>query len=752
MRTLPSQLGEHTESSSVRSSSPGSEGALRQQLESTRRLLHALSQVHAELITGGAHQALLERLLALAIELTHSARGWLAELHRPPEGPPSLRLHAVHGWEDARRELESLVGPALTSDKPVLIHAPGEDASDGAAASRRAFLGLPFLIQGEVVGWVGLADRAGGYDESAAALLQPLLTSCGTVLHAGREAERRRQEEQARSHEAGPSQGELEARQLREQHVAETAERLRLALDSVEDAMWDWDVRTGALTVSPRWLTMLGYEPTLKPDLSWWSAHCHPEDLPEAQRRLSEHMEGRTPMYELEHRLRRKDGSWVWVLGRSKVVERDEQGRALRVVGTNVDITSRKQAQAQLEAFIQAIPDMLFRVRVDGLCLAFKESLLDPPVMRPEHFIGKNMFEMPLPEHLLTQLRAALQRVTRDSSLEIFEYSLEKTFGAQQYEARVVPSGPDEGICIVRNITVRKALEEQRRRQQEQLEERVREATRELEARQAQLIQSEKLASLGQMAASIAHELNNPVGYVSSNIATLDGYVSLLRRLLALHLEAEQLLGQDTPPAVAEVLGRARALREEERLHEVLQDMDDLLADSREGTLRIREFIQDLKSFVREETGTPQAVDLNKLLPVTLRMLRHELKHKCQVRLDFGPLPLVRCFPTQLNQVLMNLLVNASQAIEQRGEIHISTRREGNEVLVRIRDTGRGMSPETQAKLFTPFFTTKPPGQGTGLGLSICYAIISRHKGRIEVESELGKGTTFTVHLPLTEE
>ncbi|MBN1207218.1 MAG: PAS domain-containing protein [Myxococcaceae bacterium] len=754
MRVQPTQPGEPTEAASCAPSSAGPVSALEEQLESTRRLLHELSQVHAELLVRGDPRALLERLLALAVELTRSERGWLGELHRPPEGPPSLRLHAAHAWEDAQRELEPLVGTALASGEPVLIQAPGADTQEAppGAAPRRAFLGLPFTLLGQVVGWVGLANRPGGYDEGLIASLQPLLTGCGSVLHVWREAERRRQDEQARS-QAEASGSQLAGQRPREQQVAESTERLRLALESVDDAVWDWDVRTGVITASPRWLTMLGYEPMMKPTLAFWREQlCHPEDLPEAERRLAEHMEGRSPRYELEHRLRHKDGSWVWVLGRSKVVEWDEQGRPLRVVGTNVDITSRKRAEEQLQAFIQAIPDMLFRVRLDGTCLAFKESLLDPPAMRPEFFIGKNVFELPLPEHLLTHLRAALQRVTQDSSLEIFEYSLENTFGLQQYEARVVPSGPDEGLCIVRNITVRKALEEQRRRQQERLEERVREATRELEARQAQLIQSEKLASLGQMAASIAHELNNPVGYVSSNIATLDGYISLLRRLLELHLEAARLLGGEAPPHVAEVLERARALREEERLEEVLQDMDDLLADSREGTLRIREFIQDLKTFVREETGTPQAVDLNKMVPVTLRMLRHELKHKCQVRLDFGPLPLLRCLPTQINQVLMNLLMNASQAIELRGEIHISTRREGNEVLVRIRDTGRGMSPETQAKLFTPFFTTKPPGQGTGLGLSICYAIIARHKGRIEVESELGKGTTFIVRLPLTEE
>ncbi len=835
---------------------------VQEQLEASRRLLHALSQVHADFITHGDHRPIFEQLLVLMVELTRSERGVIAEVQRSPDGAPALQLHAVCAWPDALADLRTLAGGALASGEPVMLPAPAlpGEALDGAHPP--AFLGMPFKLQGDVVGVVGLGLRPGGYDAFHVSFLQPVLTTCGTLIHARREAERRHQGElaltaqqalmkklalvAARTDNAviitdstgrtewvnegftritgytleetvGRKPGELlqgpdtdrksivamsealhrgegitvellnygksgrpywnlievqpvhdadgkivqfvaiesdvTARKQLQQQVSESAERLRLALDSAEDGLWDWNVRTHELTVSPRWLLMLGYEPTLKTSFEFWSQHlCHPEDLPEAHRRLTEHMEGRTPMYEFEHRLRHKDGSWVWVLGRAKVVERDEQGRAVRVVGINSDITSRRRAQEHLQAFIQAIPDMILRVRADGLCLGFKPSALEPTFMSPDAFLGRNIYETSLPEQLLTHLRAALQRVTHDSSLEIFEFPMEMPFGIHQYEARVVPSGPDEGTCIVRNITARKLVEEQRRRQQEQLEERVRHATRELESRQAQLIQSEKLASLGQMAASIAHEINNPVGYVSSNVSTLGGYISVLRRLLELHMRMEEALPPEAREAVAELLEQIRTVREQEHLDELLQDMDDLLSDTKEGTARIREFIQDLKTFVREESGTTQQADLNKLLQVTLRMLRHELKHKVQVRLDFGPMPLVRCYPTQLNQVFMNLLLNAAQAIEPRGDIHITTRREGSEAVVWIRDTGRGMSQETLERLFTPFFTTKPAGQGTGLGLSICYAIISRHKGRIQVDSELGKGTTFLVRLPLSEE
>ncbi|KFE62345.1 ATP-binding protein [Hyalangium minutum] len=405
--------------------------------------------------------------------------------------------------------------------------------------------------------------------------------------------------------------------------------------------------------------------------------------------------------------------------------------------------------QEQLQAFIEAIPDMIFRLRLDGVCLAFKASALDAPLMAVHEFVGKNLLSMPLPPALQDPLAENLRQLREGGSLAIFEYALELPSGLQHYEARLVRSGLDEAMAIVRNVTERKRAEDQRRRQQEELEERVRQVTRELEARQAQLIQAEKLASLGQMAASIAHELNNPVSYVFSNVATLDEYIAVLLQLNGLHEQVEQRLGAAPPEAVVELLEQTRELRERERVALLVMDMKELLGDSREGLSRIREFVHSLKTFVREESGTPQRADLTQVLQMSLRMVRHEFKYKCEVQTEFAPLPEVRCFPTQLNQVFMNLLVNAGHAVEQRGEIYISSRQEGDEAVVRIKDTGKGMGPETVAKLFTPFFTTKPAGQGTGLGLSICDVIIQRHNGRIEVESEPGKGTTFTVRLPL---
>jgi signal transduction histidine kinase len=355
-----------------------------------------------------------------------------------------------------------------------------------------------------------------------------------------------------------------------------------------------------------------------------------------------------------------------------------------------------------------------------------------------------------------------LERAIQDGTLEVLEYSLEMPKGRQHYEARTYRSGPDEAITVVRNITERKLneerllqQEEELRRQRDSLEELVRtrsekllQATLELEEQQTQLIQTEKLASLGQMAAGIVHEINNPVSYVMSNLGTLDQYVSALMPMLRLQGELLALPEPESPVPGAELREQLREQWKREDVDFILGDMPELIEESLAGTRRVIEISHSLRSFAREDGGEPQLVDVNAELASTLKIVWNELKYKCEVKRDFGPLPPVSCHPTQLSQVFTNLLVNAAHAIETRGEIRIRTRHEGNEVVVEISDTGKGMTQETLSKLFTPFFTTKPRGQGTGLGLSVSYGIITRHKGRIAVQSEPGKGSTFIIHLP----
>jgi signal transduction histidine kinase len=218
--------------------------------------------------------------------------------------------------------------------------------------------------------------------------------------------------------------------------------------------------------------------------------------------------------------------------------------------------------------------------------------------------------------------------------------------------------------------------------------------------------------------------------------------------MLRLQGELLALPEPESPVPGAELREQLREQWKREDVDFILGDMPELIEESLAGTRRVIEIAHSLRSFAREDSGEPQLVDVNAELASTLKIVWNELKYKCEVKRDFGPLPPVSCHPTQLAQVFTNLLVNAAHAIETRGEIRIRTRHEGNEVVVEISDTGKGMTQETLSKLFTPFFTTKPRGQGTGLGLSVSYGIITRHKGRIAVQSEPGKGSTFIIHLP----
>jgi len=265
-----------------------------------------------------------------------------------------------------------------------------------------------------------------------------------------------------------------------------------------------------------------------------------------------------------------------------------------------------------------------------------------------------------------------------------------------------------------------------------------------LEQAQNQLLQAEKMASLGQLAAGVAHEINNPIGYINSNLTSLEKYTDELIRVMEVYQVMEPAL-EDHP----ELLQFVESVREDADLEYVKQDIRDLVQESQEGIGRVRKIVQDLKEFSHVDAAEWQSVDLRKGLDSTLNIVQNELKYKAEVVKEYGELPAVECIASQLNQVFMNLLVNAAHAIEERGVITVRTGTRAEEVWVEIADTGKGIARQHLNRLFEPFFTTKPVGKGTGLGLSLSYAIVQKHGGRIEVESEVGKGTTFRVWLPL---
>jgi len=280
---------------------------------------------------------------------------------------------------------------------------------------------------------------------------------------------------------------------------------------------------------------------------------------------------------------------------------------------------------------------------------------------------------------------------------------------------------------------------EQRREEQARL-------FQDLETARNQAIQAEKLASIGQLAAGVAHEINNPVGFVLSNFGSLERYVEDLLRVLSAYEAVEPLV-----PAGAPQLAMLASARTAADIDYIKEDLGQLVAQSRDGLDRVRRIVQDLKDFAHAGEAHWQRADLVRGLESTLNVVRNEIKYKAEVVKRCEPLPDVECVPSQLNQVFMNLLVNAAQAITDRGTITIACGTRDEEVWIDIEDTGCGMAPDVARRIFDPFFTTKPVGQGTGLGLSVSYSIVKRHGGRIEVDSTPGQGTRFRVWMPIAQ-
>jgi signal transduction histidine kinase len=262
-----------------------------------------------------------------------------------------------------------------------------------------------------------------------------------------------------------------------------------------------------------------------------------------------------------------------------------------------------------------------------------------------------------------------------------------------------------------------------------------------LERLQAQIVHSEKMAGLGQLAAGVAHELNNPAGFIYGNMDLIRGYLGRLELLLSIY-ERVKL----PAPEAAELA----LTKKEIGYDKLLPDLRSMIADCVEGAERIRDVVKNLRLFSRLDDGEFKRIDLHENIDSTIRLLSgYYGSGRIRLVREYGELPLVNCYAGQLNQVWTNLLVNAAQAIKQTGEVKISSRVEDELAVITISDTGGGIEAEHLRKIFDPFFTTKPVGEGTGLGLSISYGIIEKHGGTIEAESVPGTGTTFRVSIPI---
>ncbi|MEJ2633929.1 MAG: FG-GAP-like repeat-containing protein [Calditrichia bacterium] len=352
------------------------------------------------------------------------------------------------------------------------------------------------------------------------------------------------------------------------------------------------------------------------------------------------------------------------------------------------------------------------------------------PVSREEKFFG------------ILLIGAAVKRDFTLADLAVF-----RALAAQSAVAIENNLYIEETRQLIRQVTEAQTREkylsqlENAYRELEEKNRRLEELYRDLKDTQSQLVQSEKMASLGQLMAGIAHELNNPISFIYANLRELDSYSQVVRKLL------EPIAGTEIDADA--LLQKIREVKNAEDLEFILTDLNKLVEESLQGSLRVKELVQNLRNFSRVDEAQVKEVDLQQGINSTLQLLNNEMKGRITLHKDYGALPKVYCNPGQINQVFMNLLLNAIQAIEGEGNIWITTRLSNSRVIISIRDDGKGIPQETLSKIFDPFFTTKPVGQGTGLGLSISYSIIQNHGGDIEVESEKRKGTVFRIILPV---
>lgn len=353
-------------------------------------------------------------------------------------------------------------------------------------------------------------------------------------------------------------------------------------------------------------------------------------------------------------------------------------------------------------------------------------------------------------------VNALMDRAERSTSAQLSDFGMFQT--AVMLEDQVRTRTAELEAAARENEKINRALQhakaamvaeiEERKSAQAALEhekEEQRILIKQLEEAQSQLMQSEKLASIGQLAAGVAHEINNPIGFVNSNLGTLKIYVGDLLRIIELYERGEPLLAAVDPALLESIRGACR----DADLDFLRNDIETLIVESIDGTARVRLIVQNLRDFSRADSGQWERVDLHAGLESTLNVVSNEIRYKADVVREFGTLPEVECMPAQLNQVFMNILINAAQCIPEHGTITLRSGCLGDEAWISIADTGCGIPPERLGRIFDPFFTTKPVGQGTGLGLSVSYGIVNKHGGRIDVQSQPGQGTTFTIWLPM---
>jgi PAS domain S-box-containing protein len=502
--------------------------------------------------------------------------------------------------------------------------------------------------------------------------------------------------------------------------------QLSYVLEGSSDGFWDWDVLSGHVTFGQRTASMLGYElGELEPNVSTWDRLIYPDDSGRVRAAVESHLRGESGQFAIEHRALHKDGRWIWVLDRGKVVERGEDGKPKRMAGTYSDVTERKQAEESLRATQGALQqseqrfrdvaasadEYVFEMDTQGVVTYISEVVERVLGYRPEEVVGKSFLLFMGPEERAMSASFLGERVSRGEGFSHFEHEARHRNGHPVWlDASAVPVRSEDGSFVGYRGA---ALDVSRSHL----------AEKERTALQAQLAESQKLESIGRLAGGIAHDFNN-----------------LLTVILSFGGEAREDVRKGKAPE--------------------LEVLDEVMAAAKRAT----DLTRQLLAFARRQTVAPVILDLNEQVRAAHNLVKRVIGEDVRVveRLQVGPW-FARCDPGLLGQVMVNLAVNARDAMPGGGTLTFSTRNvtvlpgeavpdpamePGDYVLLQVEDTGTGMTPEVLARAFEPFFTTKGPGQGTGLGLATVYGIVKQSGACIGVRSTPGKGTTYDIFFP----
>ncbi|MCK4259618.1 MAG: PAS domain S-box protein [Halanaerobiales bacterium] len=506
--------------------------------------------------------------------------------------------------------------------------------------------------------------------------------------------------------------------------LLKSEERWQFALEGNGDGVWDWNIQTKEVFFSEQWKRILGYEShEVGNDLQEWENRLHPEDAERVYEEMDKHFRGKTPYYSTEHRFKIKDGTYKWILDRGKVITRSKDGKPLRMVCSYTDVTKRKQFEEELREERDRAQQYL---DVAGVMFAVFDDEQKITLMNKKgckimgysenELLGKDWHESFIPERIRDKLKEKYTKMITGKIIpeESYEYPVITKNGEERIISWQTVVLSDENGNVKGTLNSGKDITEQKR------------ANEKVEALQLQLIQKEKMASLGQLTAGITHEINSPLGAIKSNTEMSDIILDIFEEYLNEPMEEAKNL----------------------KMKELIAKMKRANQINIKGCKRIVDVIGKLQNFTKLDQADWQVYDVHEGIDSALDLIETKIKQRIKIHKNYKKIPMINCVSSQINQVIMNIILNAIQSVEGEGDIFIETDVDEKFVYLVIKDTGKGIPKEQQSRIFDPNFTVKDDVVGMGLSLAISYNIIQTHHGEIFFKSEEGLGSEFIIKLP----